>query len=281
MLFAGAQMASAQETELVSKKGIKILPQQGDIALGLDATPFFGYLGNFFSQSGNNYIPELNGVNQTIYLKYFLTSKSALRLSLGFDFRNYVEKGLVPDDYATMYDPLNPNPTAIDVMTNSQNEFNLTVGYELRRGRGRVQGFYGVQAGFGFSSGKEKYTYANPMTDANQTPSTSYIYGSGYYSATTRPLEMKNPRSLTAGLGGFVGVEYFFAPSISLAGELGLGWIYTWHNQGGQNYETVETYNPALGTIKLEQRTNGYGNYNNRGILGTQTYANIAVLFHF
>jgi hypothetical protein len=51
----------------VNKRGVYLLPQAGDFALGVDATPFLEYLGNLFS--GSYDAPMFGG--GSIYGKYF------------------------------------------------------------------------------------------------------------------------------------------------------------------------------------------------------------------
>ncbi|MDD2386439.1 MAG: hypothetical protein PHP52_06610, partial [Bacteroidales bacterium] len=44
-----------EEVNMLSKRGEMILPQQGEMALGIDALPILGYFGNLFNGTvGNN-----------------------------------------------------------------------------------------------------------------------------------------------------------------------------------------------------------------------------------
>ena len=57
----------------VSKKGIPILPEQGDWAIGVDAAPFFIYAGNMLNGNAFNANPNFNFTSGTnLYGKYFV-----------------------------------------------------------------------------------------------------------------------------------------------------------------------------------------------------------------
>ena len=51
-----------------------------------------------------------------------------------------------------------------------------------------------------------------------------------------RTIDVKGSPVISVGVFGFVGVEYFFAPKMSVGGELGLGIAYV--NQGESEYKT-------------------------------------------
>lgn len=287
MVFAGVQGASAQNQQLLSKKGEVILPEKGDIALGIDAVPFFGYIGNMFNGNGLNGAPTFSGVDNpnTIFMKYFLTDKTAVRASLSFGFDRTYNKSLVRDDWAFYNDPtLVPAPTAVDVQTVAVNDFKLNLGYEMRRGKGRVQGFYGGQLGVGFNTATDKYAWANNITFDNQTPTTTTNFATGANAATgTRNLTVKHAPLFTFSAEAFVGVEYFFAPKISLAGEFDLGMAFSRRGQGGYDYTTTETYAPASsGVVELENRnTRTAGATPSNPSFSTIATGKIALLFHF
>jgi len=266
----------AQETEeadpaFTSRRGVPLLPEAGDFALGIDAYPFLQYLGNFFSQYGNS-APDFQGFNETIYGKYFLQDDRALRVRLGLNFYNNAQKGVVRNDEEVINNPLNASATVIDVWNYSRANIDLGIGYEIRRGKGRVQGFYGGEVVLGFNSGeKGKYDWANPMTAVNPAPTSAW----GSYS--NRTTEYKNGNTVSAGVGGFVGVEYFFAPQMSIGGELSLrlGLSFT-----GQSETTTESWNTS--SDKLQVQTVRSGRWYAQNISAyTQTGGNIFLMFHF
>ena len=225
-----------------NKRGVYLLPQAGDFALGIDATPLLRYVGNIFT-SGNNFAPQFNGVDQTIYGKYFIKDNRALRARLTFNMLNTTDKGVVPDDEAIADDP-DSDATLVDKLNTSSTYVELGIGYEFRRGNGRVQGFCGFEAVFGFNSGEKiKYDYANPLTDLNRTPSIYDFDNNSIVTNSIRTTEIKQGNQLSAGLGLFVGVEYFFAPQMSIGGEFGLGFRFGTIGQGQlirENWDILE-----------------------------------------
>jgi len=273
--------AMAQDVEeeynaaYANKRGVYLLPQAGDFALGVDATPFLRYVGNIFT-SNFNPAPRFNGVDQTIYGKYFLRDNRALRARLTFNLFNDTDKGVVQDDD---YED-DPSETLTDVQHSSNTDVELGIGYEFRRGNGRVQGFYGFEATFGFNSGyKRSFDYANPIEDYNQSPSVydfgdNYSWNSGVFNRLT---EEKQGKTISAGLGAFVGVEYFFAPQMSIGGEFGLGFRF---NKSYQNEATWESWSTV--TNNLQSETVKSDRWNDREIeVNTRASGRIFLMFHF
>jgi hypothetical protein len=82
---------------------------------------------------------------------------------------------------------------------NGGSNINLGAGIQMYRGKGRVRGFYGAEANIGLGSSKETWT------------------------ATDLSVEAKDGSTFNLGVRGFIGVEYFFAPKMSLSGEFGWG----------------------------------------------------------
>ena len=262
--------ATAQEVNpaLVNKQGVHILPERGDFALGFDALPVL----NFFGGNGDFY-------QNTIFGKYFLDSKSALRVKLTLGISNNSFKSAVQDDQALVANPLNVDARVIDLMTEARNNISLGIGYEMRRGHGRVQGFFGGELGLGFGSGNNTYKWANPMTSLNTAPSSSAANWNGAGSASNRTLDTKLGNTYSAGLGAFVGAEYFIAPKLSVGAELSLAF---WFSATGQNETTSESWNAA--TNSLQKRTvrsyNRYG-YAHRIEVSTMPGASVYFMFHF
>ncbi len=66
---------SQQDSVLRNKNGRVILPEQGDVAIGIGANSIFNYVGNMFSSAGKNKL-ELNLLNNNyLYGKYFINEK--------------------------------------------------------------------------------------------------------------------------------------------------------------------------------------------------------------
>ena len=192
--------AQAQESEkLTSKKGIPILPETGDWALGIDASPFFRYAGNMLS-SANNFVPTFGFTAQApgaIYVKYQTTSKMAYRAII-----------LIGASTETEKDPPTTGDTP-DKNIYSALSIGLHLGIEKTLSeRGRVLGYYGGMAGItktpyndGINIGKYSYV------DANNSDADYKLVGGN---------------TISVSVGGFAGVEYFFAPKLSIGGEFGV-----------------------------------------------------------
>lgn len=249
------QGTRVENSPLLTKNGYRYLPVKGDYAIGIEATPFFEYLGNAFNNSSDNKAPLFNGVDNTIYGKYFLENNRAVRAKLRINIGSDTYKGIVPDDERRANNPLDVDATATDIMKVKSTDIELRVGYEFRRGHGRVQGFWGGEVGFNFVSGSYKYDYANPMTAANQAPSTWDFADQNPTSVPNgnRATEAKLGKGFGFTAAGFVGIEYFFAPHLSLGGEFNLGFTLA---TKGQDEVTREFWNAA--TNKVETQTTRY-----------------------
>jgi len=273
--------ANAQDVDdpaYVNKRGISLLPQAGDYAIGVDATPFLGYLGNIFSNYGND-SPYFNGVNQSIYGKYFLNDDRAIRAKLTMNLMNNVEKGVVPDDEQVANNPLNPDASVVDVWKATNGNIGLGVGYEFRRGKGRVQGFWGGELLIGLEFHKDKFEYANPITEINQNPS-SFLFSGNISNTNSRSLERKTGMIFSGGIGGFVGVEYFFAPQISLGGELGLQLILRLESQSETKWESWNVLTNELQT-QTDRKSKNWWSAQKAGLMTNATYGSIFIMFHF
>ena len=276
-----AQGIEGKADPTVTKRGIALLPQAGDFALGIEATPFFEYLGGFMG-GNSNWSPDFEGFNQTIYGKYFLEDNVAVRAKIRLNFGQTKNKTNVQDDYVAVLDPTNVAANVFDTRTNINNNVDIRLGYELRRGKGRVQGFYGGELYVEFDKSKRKFDYANPITESNQNPSTAATGWDEFNSPTSsqlgyRVLERNNGTTLGAGLGGFVGVEYFFTPQISIGGELSLGFIYS--IKGQDEYTTEGFLDSKVQEFQYRSRTSGDEAFATG--LQTRTAGSIFVLFHF
>ncbi len=231
LLVALAFGVSSAFAQLTSKKGEPYLPEAGDWAIGMDVSPIFQYMGNFFSQNGNPNVPGVGFVNNdlTIIGKKFNSATDASRALVRIGFTSSSNKNNVTEDLVTP--PVFPNaaPVVEDKRKSSSMHIALGAGKEMRRGKTRLQGVYGADAMIWFATHKEKTEYGNSMTATNPDPtSTDWTYqnpdGSFLQSAqTSRTLEMKSGATFGLGVRGFIGCEYFLIPKISLGAEFGWG----------------------------------------------------------
>ncbi len=276
LLFATFCCANVHSQDLTSKKGEPILPEAGDWSIGIDANPFLNYLGNFFNKSAStsgtttvntaNQAPSWNflTVNQTITGKYFIDEKTAYRGSLRIGFNGNTIREVKPN---RMFMPsTNGFPNSILLIENSVKYSNttigLSVGIEKRKGKTRLQGYYGAEAGFYVNSQKRVYHYGNdlvvnlsptgPKQPQNVSASSSdniaglgnvvaasTIYQGSASSDTARLTKYKYGTVISFGVRAFVGAEYFIFPKISIGGEFGWGIALTSTRPFEASYETV------------------------------------------
>lgn len=281
-LCVSVAMAQDEEGGIVNKNGYAILPQAGDIAVGADATPYLNYLGNMLNGTSNN---GLYLGDYTLFGKYYLTDETAVRLRLSWYTEKDLNRNYIRDDAAFLADPLS-NAQTVDKQHVYESEFEIGVGYEMHRGRNRLQGFWGVEVGAGTGKYKETYEYGNPMVVANPAPTS---YGSFYndYWGTggnlmngglERILEFDEGRSSYIGAGAFIGVEYFFLPSICIGGDLSLMGHASWNSQGKYTYESVDAAgNVNESLVPMEPGDRDFGIMTFR----PAPFGELYLLFHF
>ena len=263
-LSIAAALAQGQE----QPENSSYLPEAGDFALGVDATPFLRYAGNLLSLS-DNAAPNFKGLQgQGIYGKYFLEDRRAIRAKLLLDIYSTSNKQSVTNDEAV---GTTPDATTIDTKKTGITSVSLSAGYEIRRGRGRVQGFWGGEVVLGLGKSSTTYEYGNPMTVANPAPTT------GFGSSSPRPLESRGGLSFSGGLRGFVGVEYFIANQVSLGGEFTLGVDASIRGQDEVTSQQVEAGEVREAVV----RSRDVANVSNTFGVRTVTEGSILLLFYF
>lgn len=288
ILLASACMMLVSTTYVDAKKPEKnYLPEAGDVTIGVNAIPFLNYLGNMFGKVRDNdinpaeiggvpafnkgVIPGLDNPTMSIFGKYFLTDKTAIRLNVGIGINSQTQSNYVQDDAA-----LAENPLSVDLVEDTYKYRNsgisVAVGYEWRRGGKRLQGFWGGQAILAYSNSKHFFGYGNAITELNQNPTSTNIWADAdilidengnpitqpnlntNIGGNSRLLMQSDGRSWTYGLGGFVGVEYYIAPKISIGCEMSLNLLWT---SGGKQYEKSERFNPDFNRVEENTRWTG------------------------
>jgi hypothetical protein len=217
--------ASAQTGEITSNRGENWLSQDGDWGLTFDAQPIFHYVGNLFNNgtNGENTM-QLTWANPMFAIqgKKLIDANTAYRGKLRIGFGSHTTTELVED--------LTPNAAADATVEDrvKMGNFNLVLGagLEKRVGSSRVVGVYGAEAMVALGSNKTTYEYGNAATGDNP------VQG--------RVTEAKGGSTFGFGLGAFAGIEWFFAPKMSVGGE------YTWGlmlNSTGFGETTTESWN--------------------------------------
>lgn len=278
-------LSFSQDDALTSKKGIPILPESGDYALGVDASPFINLFGNLIKINNGVAFTDptafnfLDG-NNTIYGKYFIDAQTAYRAKVNITFLSQKFKNNVTDDIQVVNDP---NAVVLDEWKHSSKQIILGAGMEKRKGNGRLQGFYGAEALLMLGGGShDTYTYGNTMGTLDSIPTTTNIpwttVGSGYASGTTtsRVTEIKSAGGFGLGLRGFVGIEYFILPKVSLGGEFGWGFNF---QSTGTSEATVESWDFVTHTPKTTVTETPGGSQ--MGFGTDNLGGNIYLLFHF
>ncbi|MCO6499558.1 MAG: hypothetical protein J5I47_04155 [Vicingus serpentipes] len=276
-LFIGA--TTFAQDGLTSKKGEAILPEAGDWAIGFDANPFLNYFGNMFSGytgqntlSGATWNSNSNAIlnnNNTMALtgKYFKDETTA--------YRGKVRIGLGGDSQTNLQDTATgstlPGTGAIENKISNSNGFSFVVGagLEKRKGSTRLQGYYGADFLFGLiGGGSTTYEYGATMDSLN-VQFRGIVPGS-------RNTEEKNGNTMALGLNGFIGVEYFVAPKISIGAEYGYGFSMS---STGANETSTERWNAA--DQKLETFTTTGSKTSDWSFDTGVSGANLNITFHF
>ena len=291
ILLASACMMLASTAYVDAKKPEKdYLPKAGDVTIGVNAIPFLNYLGNVFGKQFDNainaneiggvpafnegVIPGLDNPTMSIFGKYFLSDQTAVRLNVGIGIRSQTQSNYVQDDAAVAENPLSVDQVE-DTYKYRNSGMSVAVGYEWRRGGKRLQGFWGGQAILAYSNSKHFLGYGNAITELNQDPSSTPINVwnnsnilvndnglpinlrpnlNNNIGGNSRLLMQSDGRSWTYGVGGFVGVEYYIAPKISIGCEMSLNLLWT---SGGKKYQKSERYNPDFNRVDENTRWTG------------------------
>lgn len=273
-----AGFANAQVEQIVNKNGVPVLPEAGQFAIGVDAVPFLQYVGDFMNGTSTNTaanfgFPDVNG---QIYAKYFLSETNAIRGRVLINQNTRQRVNRVAQDGITQPSALQPIEVEDERI---ESNFNLQIGggMEFRRGKGRLIGVYGGEVMVGLNTSKVTHNFGNPLDINNQTPTSTNWPGTGSSRQASRAIGVTNPNSFMAGFNGFGGVEYFFAPQISIAGEFTLGLAYTGTNRSEVVSETWD----EVTQDRIEVRNVNAGTLTNFGIFTGNVGGSINLFFHF
>jgi len=284
---AVAQDATTSTSDIYSltnKKGEKYLPTSDEWALGVSASPFLGYLGNFLNGNTGNGAPAFNtAVNPTnniaIFGKKMIDQNTAWRVRFNVGVNTTINKGVVEQDRLNA----DPNYPAFSEDWRRTNSTTVVIspGYEKRRGSTRLQGIYGGELVIGYSSSKTSYQYGNAITSDFTTPTSFTGFAPTNLSAggDVRQTENKAGGNFLVGARGFIGVEYFFVPKISLGAEF--GYMVAFSSQG-RGSVTTETWDAANNNVR-ETKTDVYnsGGLTNIGIGLNNLSGAINLFFYF
>lgn len=253
-------LGRSKKVNLYSKKGVYILPEKGEIAIGIDAFPFFYYLGGIFSQydatTPSFTYGNIFGGTTGIFAKYMLQNDLAIRTSFRGDFGSSTDIYVVPQS-TLAYDPQNPQYVN-DEVTTINHLVHVGVGIEKLRGKSRIQGKYGAELIFGYNKVTTSYNYGNSITNEFNMPET---YSNIYYSGGERIINDYYDKGLYIGLRGLLGVEYFIGPKISIGGEFGYSFVYQWSQNRITEYQYWDSPAQQVSTVVREADNTGYDDY--------------------
>lgn len=274
--FAVTLTAFAQDG-LTSKKGEPILPEAGDWAIGIDATPFLNYAGNFFGKQNSNTAPTWNfqSLNSMILGKYFVEANKAYRAGIRLGFGSETQRKMVIDRSkapSTLTVFPSADPMVENTWKRSERNIGITGGLELRKGKTRLQGYYGGEVGIYLAGGKDKFTYGNALAPnasypVNVDPVDDAFAGANNINTNppiqgvvsdARALEIKWGSIFGFGLRGFIGAEYFILPKMSIGGEFGWGILFSSIGKSKTTWEAVgNPGNLTVGTTVVEGSKQG------------------------
>ncbi len=251
----------AQGQELTSKKGFTILPEEGDYVIGFNAIPLIDFALNTVNIMNNTgqtgqHLGYVNGFNQVLVGKYFLESDLAIRGKLGINTNTVINKTFFDNPHDVFTNPGDPSKweEISDVNKTSNKDIIIGGGLEFRRGHNRLQGFYGGELLIGLGSSNITNKYGVEMTQDAIT--NGYTNANGT-SLSGRVLANKSGANLLFGLRGFAGVEYFFAPKMSIASEFGWGLGMTTTPRGKVKTEKWDTTNNKAETAEKSGNSKG------------------------
>jgi len=236
--------SSWKAEEFKAKNGAIVTPEAGDYALGFNAVPVLGYFGNALNGAAGNTMAAnfVNGDN-TIFIKKFIDASTAYRVRIRItDIMDQTA------NFVTQDGQWDPNVTVEDLKTVSTIGATLAAGMEMRKGKGRVQGYYGAEGSVASWYNTTDYSWGNSMSVGNAAPRTT-DFGTMANAASSDRTVSTSTTMYGLGANAFVGIEYFFAPKISVGAEFTWGFLYTYTAQG---YTTNEEFTSTVETNKVK-----------------------------
>ena len=122
------------------------LPEQGDMAFGINVKPVLKYAGNIFNGTSGNSLDNLGGEpvsgkefdseilpDVSIMGKYMLNDSWGIRANVGLMFRKDMDRKYVKDDKNAVLNPFDETKL-IDQKNTSKNGMSMMLGAEYRKG---------------------------------------------------------------------------------------------------------------------------------------------------
>lgn len=283
-----AVIFSLYSQEMVSKKGFKILPEQGDFALGFNAVPVIDFALNAVNVMVNTgqtaaHPSYVTGFNQNIVGKYFLEEKKAIRVVVGINSGSVTNRMYGKSPHDQLANPGNPDAwkEIEDKKVTRNSNIVLGGGMEFRRGHNRLQGFYGGEALIGYLKTTTINTWGVVMDTIAINNGFVNLDGSAL---NGRVLKNVGGATFRMGLRGFAGVEYFILPKISIGAEFGWAFGIGFTGRGEVTTENWDNVNNVSKEVTSKGTSSGsfWGFSVDNGIgnnLGGSAALNM--IFHF
>ena len=285
---------------LTSKKGEAYLPEAGDWAIGFDANPFLQYGGNMFngatatnSLSGATWTAPYQAATWALYGKYFKDESTAYRLMFRFGMGGTTNT--YTQDTAAGFGQNIPFTGSVENKMSSSNGLSFVVGggLEKRKGNTRIQGYYGGMLMIGIlGGGTDTYEYGLTLDSLTTDDAGGFagsmiadennLDGSAPTSGTTqRMLEERRGGAFMVGLQGFIGVEWFIFPKVSVGAEYGWGFNMTSVSATERDFEAWTTMNNSNNRSSLQSWTEVQTKSSSWSFDTMAPNGNINIMFHF
>lgn len=220
-----------------------IFPENGNWSIGIDAAPFLQFAGNIFSNSVN-IAPVFGFTSQhpgTIYVKYVKNEKRNYRGGLKIGFSHKFEQVFNSQDNEKF-----------DEIIQSGFCFGISAGTERHFApKNRLKAYYGHEAGFLMApySGMNFVLRENIIGKLTYTNAFDKSYNFTETGGKTRSIFYQ----------GFVGVEYFILPKISVNGEFVLQFSFSHTNERNRDYISQDDIkvNAPYWEVNLEPKASG------------------------
>ena len=304
-------IANAFAQDLTSKKGEPMLPEANDWAISMDADQIFTYLGNAFHGTNASGAPGVNWLNgnQTIIGKKFIDEKTAYRVLVRIGYNSTSTKAMIHDASVTTAAVYPAAPAMVeDKMSAHNTNIAIGLGKEWRRGKTRLQGYYGADIMIWLTSTGTKYSYGNGLvaptassagvgvagnTTTFNDPNSGMTNLDSIPYANSRVTKYKSGMGFGIGIRGFIGAEYFIFPKIAIGAEYGWGLGFQTQGKGTISTESIAT--PSGSTTEIvgstDTKVSGSSKFgidtdlnqgNMFGFKGSNTgTASLRVTFHF
>ena len=227
-------------SQMTSKNGHSILPEAGDWSIQMNAQPLLNMAINAVNIMAFNpdHLDPLDeggyveGFSQVLVGKYFKSDQCATRYKIALNSMSTTTKYYRAD------------PTTDDVGDDvlyakdktAKWELKLGYGHEYRRGHNRLQGIYGYEGmlilGNGGTNTSREYEFA--YTDID--PSTELYEDDEFADDDYFFNSHKNGMNIGLEARAFIGVEYFFAPKMSVGAEFGWGFLFNMSGREAHTY---------------------------------------------